>query len=137
MTKQIVNIGTTANDKTGDPLRTAFIKINENFDEVFEGIEAAVQPDDLSQVAMTGDYSDLLNLPTLFDGDYASLDNIPVEFTPTAHTHQINEITNLQTTLNSKVTGQGITIIEALTQAEYDSLEPPVATTLYVITDAS
>lgn len=35
MAKQTVNIGVTANDNTGDPLRTAFDKLNDNFDEVY------------------------------------------------------------------------------------------------------
>ena len=35
MAKQTVNIGTTANDGTGDPLRTAFSKLNDNFGEVY------------------------------------------------------------------------------------------------------
>lgn len=35
MAKKIINIGQTANDKSGDPLRTAFSKINENFDELY------------------------------------------------------------------------------------------------------
>ncbi len=35
MAKQTVNIGSSANDKTGDPLRTAFNKINENFTELY------------------------------------------------------------------------------------------------------
>ena len=35
MTQRIINIGATANDKTGDPLRTAFNKINENFTELY------------------------------------------------------------------------------------------------------
>jgi hypothetical protein len=35
MAKQTVNIGTAANDGTGDPLRTAFDKVNDNFDEVY------------------------------------------------------------------------------------------------------
>jgi len=32
-----VNIGSTASDGTGDPLRVAFNKINENFTTVLEG----------------------------------------------------------------------------------------------------
>jgi len=36
MTKQVINVGTSANSKNGDPLRTAFIKINENFSEVYD-----------------------------------------------------------------------------------------------------
>lgn len=35
MTKQIINRGTTANDGTGDTLRTAAQKINENFTELY------------------------------------------------------------------------------------------------------
>jgi hypothetical protein len=35
MAKQPINIGSSANDGTGDPLRTAFDKINDNFDELY------------------------------------------------------------------------------------------------------
>ena len=35
MAKQTISIGTTANDGTGDPLRTAFTKANENFTEIY------------------------------------------------------------------------------------------------------
>lgn len=35
MAKQTINVGITANDRRGDPLRTAFTKINQNFDEVY------------------------------------------------------------------------------------------------------
>ena len=35
MAKQTVNIGTVANDGTGDQLRTAFNKLNQNNDEVY------------------------------------------------------------------------------------------------------
>ena len=34
-TQQIIDYGTTANDGTGDPLRTAFIKTDENFNNVW------------------------------------------------------------------------------------------------------
>jgi len=35
MTQQVINIGTSANDGSGDPLRTAFDKINSNFTEIY------------------------------------------------------------------------------------------------------
>ena len=35
MARQTINIGTNANDGTGDPLRTAFDKINDNFTELY------------------------------------------------------------------------------------------------------
>lgn len=37
MAKQTINIGTSANKGDGDPLRTAFTKINQNFTEVYNG----------------------------------------------------------------------------------------------------
>lgn len=35
MAQQLVNVGAAPNDDTGDPFRTAFIKLNENFTEVY------------------------------------------------------------------------------------------------------
>jgi len=35
MAKQTINIGTAANDGTGDPIRTAFGKVNDNFTEIY------------------------------------------------------------------------------------------------------
>ena len=34
MSKQIISIGASANDGTGDPLRNAFDKTNDNFNEL-------------------------------------------------------------------------------------------------------
>jgi len=38
MAKQIINTGTTGNDGTGDPLRTALGKVNLNFTEVYDDV---------------------------------------------------------------------------------------------------
>ena len=38
MAKQTINIGVAANDGSGDPLRTAFDKANDNFNEVYSDI---------------------------------------------------------------------------------------------------
>ena len=35
MSKQTINVGTTANDKKGDSLRAAFQKVNANFTELY------------------------------------------------------------------------------------------------------
>lgn len=35
MVQQVINIGSAANDGTGDPLRTAFTKANQNFTELY------------------------------------------------------------------------------------------------------
>jgi hypothetical protein len=43
MAKQVINTGTAANSKNGDPLRTAFTKVNANFDELYTAMNADVQ----------------------------------------------------------------------------------------------
>lgn len=35
MAQQIINVGAAPNDGTGDPIRTAYIKCNENFSEIY------------------------------------------------------------------------------------------------------
>ena len=47
MAKQIINIGASANDGTGDPLRNAFDKANDNFTEVYLALGNANNPIDL------------------------------------------------------------------------------------------
>jgi hypothetical protein len=42
MAKQVINIGTVANDNTGDPLRTAMTKVNENFTEVYDSLDTKI-----------------------------------------------------------------------------------------------
>ena len=38
MTKQSINVGTSANDRKGDSLRAAFTKVNNNFDELYTAL---------------------------------------------------------------------------------------------------
>ena len=38
MAKQNINVGTTANDKKGDSLRAAFVKVNNNFTELYAAL---------------------------------------------------------------------------------------------------
>jgi hypothetical protein len=38
MAKQNINVGTTANDKKGDSLRAAFVKVNANFSELYTAL---------------------------------------------------------------------------------------------------
>lgn len=42
MTQQIVNTGSSANAKNGDPLRDAFIKINANFTELYGNLQTVI-----------------------------------------------------------------------------------------------
>ena len=53
MSKQIINTGASANDRNGDPLRTAFSKINSNFTELYSAIGADNSPDRLISGSQT------------------------------------------------------------------------------------
>lgn len=52
MAQQIIDIGTTPNDGTGDPLRTAFDKCNDNFTELYN--TAPTGDIDVGSTAVTG-----------------------------------------------------------------------------------
>lgn len=62
MTKQVIGIGTTANDGTGDPLRTAFNKANQNFTELYNGFQPTSTPANSSATGTTG--------TVVWDADY-------------------------------------------------------------------
>ena len=88
MAKQIINTGVSANDKSGDPIRTAATKINNNFNELYtylgNGSELTV-----AAVARTGSYNSLVDRPNMalyalktesFAGDYNDLRNKPTSW---------------------------------------------------------
>ena len=79
MAKQTINIGLAANDGSGDPLRTAFDKINDNFTEVYDDI-AALQGSTLTAadlvrsklaVAATGTVGQVVAFTSQFANVYA------------------------------------------------------------------
>lgn len=112
MAKQTINVGSSANKGDGDPLRTAFTKINSNFTELYD---RAVNTDaqtltlvgttltisggnsvslsgitgSLATVATTGSYNDLSNKPTI-----PSLGNIV--FSANGITNPTGEIIDIQ-----------------------------------------
>jgi len=67
MSKQIVNIGNSANDGTGDPLRTSFEKINSNANEIYAGLASVARPS--APLAATGDEGDVAGM-VAFDADF-------------------------------------------------------------------
>jgi hypothetical protein len=72
MARQNINIGTTANDRTGDPLRTAFTKTNANFTELYANVashNSEIGTLTINVSTLTNDiaaisYNDILNAPT-------------------------------------------------------------------------
>ena len=62
MAQQLINIGTTANDGTGDGARTGGAKINDNFSDLYARIE------EIEENGVDGgpvDYNDIINKPAL------------------------------------------------------------------------
>jgi len=93
MAKQNINIGTNANDGTGDPLRTAFQKINDNFAELYG--------DDSSADTFT---SPQITTPTITG--LTTIDSIDIK-----HNTITTNVTNANLELNASGTGK----IELLT----------------------
>ena len=50
MSKQTINVGTNQDDGTGDSLRAAFVKVNDNFTEVYNELDGVA----LSNISMSG-----------------------------------------------------------------------------------
>ena len=44
MSQQIINVGTAPNDGQGDPIRTAYVKCNDNFTELYHFINTSPAP---------------------------------------------------------------------------------------------
>ena len=42
MAREVINVGTSPNDGTGDPLRTAFTKCNNNFGDLYSRYQESV-----------------------------------------------------------------------------------------------
>jgi hypothetical protein len=63
MAREIINVGATPNDGLGDPIRTAFIKTNNNFGELYSRVQ--VEP----PVALTGSVGDTAGM-TAYDEEY-------------------------------------------------------------------
>jgi len=110
MAKQVINTGLSANDRKGDPLRTAFTKINSNFDELYAltggtSTELTELAQDYAAAmfvngthsGITVTYDDATNkinltVPIGFSGNYNDLTNKPTIPTDTA---DLTDNTNL------------------------------------------
>lgn len=85
MAKQELNLGTVANDHSGDSIRVAGTKINGNFTELYNALgNGSVLT--VSAVAKTGVYSDLLGTPPTAP----ELVSPPMSATSTGTTGQIS-----------------------------------------------
>ena len=116
MAKQTVNIGTTANDGTGDPLRTAFTKLNQNFDEVYGNNFVTTNLIAADAVDGTKIADDSIDSEHYVDG---SID--------TAH-FSLTAAINVNVDQNS-----GTIQLWSGTQAQYDALTPDASTIYFIV----
>ena len=63
MAIEVINVGSAPNDGLGDPLRTAYIKCNTNFAELYSRVQTVVPT---TSVGTTGDFAGMIS----FDGVY-------------------------------------------------------------------
>ena len=62
MAQQTINIGTVANDGTGDPLRTAFDKSNDNFTELYNA-SGGIADDSVTYAKLGTEFTTSYTLP--------------------------------------------------------------------------
>lgn len=77
----VINVGTVANDGTGDPLRTAFIKVNDNFATATATLAPIASP------TFTGDPKAPTPLPGDNDTSIATTAWVHNEYAPLASPH--------------------------------------------------
>ena len=76
MSKQIINIGASANDGTGDPLRSAFDKANDNFNEIYLALGDASNATDLFDINGNLDLSGKSHKISFLYNTKLELDNV-------------------------------------------------------------
>jgi hypothetical protein len=122
MSLQIINIGQSANDKTGDPLRTAFTKVNANFTELYNkstiptqsgnaGLYLATDGSNLIWTSVTGVGGASLPLQTGNSGKYLTTNGTNASWI--AAVAGAGTLTG--TTLASNVVSSSLTSVGSLT----------------------
>lgn len=92
MAKQIIQIGASANDGTGDPLRNAFDKVNDNFNEIYFG---AGSGSSITNFFDSNGNLDLVGKPhkiTFLYSLYADLPTASTYHGAVAHTHDTGSL---------------------------------------------
>jgi hypothetical protein len=117
MAKQTINVGTTANDGTGDTLRASFVKVNDNFTEVYNSLNPSVITlTAVDGTAVTGTTTETLSQSLLIPANTYSANGMleilcRMTKTGTAGTSTVRIFKNTSNTLT------GATLIGALTSA--------------------
>lgn len=120
MTKQLINTGTIANDKTGDPLRTAFTKINSNFTEVYSALGNG------SAITLTPTVTELNYVHGVTSNIQHQLDNklAAIQLAPVATSNSYSDLINRPALATIAVTGSYNDLVDkpSLFSGSYDDL---------------
>jgi hypothetical protein len=120
LAKQTINIGTVANDGTGDPLRDAMDKINDNFDEVYSSytLTGAVTVGNSTVNSVVSNTGGLVvansTITTTVDRSVIKIANSTVDTTVSVGGIDVGNST-VNTTINSSSVGATGATITALT----------------------
>lgn len=124
---QIINVGLTANDHTGDPLRDAFIKVNQNFadiDAILQDVLTTSSAIPISQVTgLQAQLTSLSNSVSLLTSDVIDINAAISSINDTLNEQNISitdlyaQLTALQTLVNTKI---GDAPVDGLTYGRKD-----------------
>lgn len=115
MAKRVINIGQTANDRSGDPLRTAFSKINENFNELYASSGPNTTIETVAQGGISGTETPLslaVQTHVLKDGWYslaAGTEGQVMFFVPHS---SVTDIQNINIRVNNGRYNNGISVTD-------------------------
>ena len=129
MAKQVINIGTTANDGTGETVRSAFDKVNDNFTELYNNDTIDVDSVNGQTGTVLLDSDDISEGSTnLYDQTVVLTDSYGVD---TSGTYP-NFTLEVSGTINQNGLASELKYWSG-TQAEYDALTPDANTIYFVI----
>jgi hypothetical protein len=128
MAKQTINVGLTANDRTGDPLRIAMQKTNSNFTEIYNFKETTETSITNLETSVANTATSITNLETSAANTATSITNLEtsvsnletaienIEVTPT------NELEYLEVTSRYTL-GEPVSFTKVLGENEFDEID--------------
>jgi len=122
MAKQVINLGTSPNKGDGDPLRNAFDKVNDNFDELYSDIKQvkSAQTGGGTLIVDTIGSVHATDSTLLVDGNNSKITG-PIGSTTWDVTDQNIDITTTNTGVNANITlnAQGVITLQESTAEDY------------------
>ena len=106
MAKQTIGIGTSANDGTGDPLRDAFDKVNDNFNEVYSAFTFASNNATVANNVLIGNST----VNSVANSTTVSISNSTSEVTATSGSLLVGNSTVNTTANSSLVNATSVTV---------------------------